>query len=286
MSESGNVSFEYTREEIFPQGSKYTDTFQTSLESIKNNLESIQTELTSVFVGDIATSADEGFETLKGMIDDICGDLTNLAQYLRDYLEDSQKANDNSENVFLTTTDGYINLKTTTIPDNLTVDEASGWVFPVEEGKGHLENYSQFSANGDGVVHRGADIYGAAGTPIYAATDGEIEYVGWDKWGSANGGYGYCVVIKSQDSAGNVVHIINGHMQQNSSSYTVGQKVSAGEQIGSMGNTGNCPQGQVHLHFEVRSDLSWQETGGKGYSLSLGSYYGQQTRSKFPDIYG
>ena len=67
--------------------------------------------LTSMMGDDFSSLADEGFETLKGMIDDICGDLTNLAQYLRDYLEDSQKANDNSENVFLTTTDGYINLK-------------------------------------------------------------------------------------------------------------------------------------------------------------------------------
>jgi murein DD-endopeptidase MepM/ murein hydrolase activator NlpD len=87
-------------------------------------------------------------------------------------------------------------------------------------------------------MHEGADLAGAYGTPIYATADGVITHAGW-----ANG-YGRLVKIQHQFG----IETRYGHMSQ--IRVEVGQKVSRGDRIGDMGNSGRSTG--THLHYEIR----------------------------------
>jgi len=90
-----------------------------------------------------------------------------------------------------------------------------------------------------GKNHKGTDFGAATGTSIRAAASGTVTYAGWN-----SGGYGYLVII----SHGNGVQTYYGHC---SSILTkVGAKVSSGDVIAKVGNTGRSFGS--HLHFEIR----------------------------------
>ncbi len=86
-------------------------------------------------------------------------------------------------------------------------------------------------------MHAGTDMAGAYGTPIYATADGVVSYAGWDS------GYGRVVRIKHAFG----LETLYGHQSQ--IRVTVGQRVSRGERIGDMGNSGRSTG--THLHYEV-----------------------------------
>ena len=87
-------------------------------------------------------------------------------------------------------------------------------------------------------MHSGIDFRGAVGTPIYAASKGRVSFVGW------KGGYGKTVEI----THGNGLTTRYAHLSRFEA--RVGDRVSAGETIARMGNTGRSTG--PHLHFEVR----------------------------------
>lgn len=87
----------------------------------------------------------------------------------------------------------------------------------------------------------GVDIAAPSGTPIYAAAAGTVIV---SRVGGWNGGYGNYVVIEH----GNGVQTLYAHMSADNVS--VGQSVSRGQAIGTVGNTGQSTG--YHLHFEVR----------------------------------
>lgn len=90
--------------------------------------------------------------------------------------------------------------------------------------------------------HLGIDIAAGEGAPVYAADSGVVTMAA----GGYNYGYGNVVQIDH----GNGYSTVYAHL----SNYFVStcQSVSAGQQIGAAGNTGNS-QG-AHLHFEVRQN--------------------------------
>ncbi len=91
-----------------------------------------------------------------------------------------------------------------------------------------------------GSTHKGIDIGASKGTPIKAAASGTVISAST----GYNGGYGNCVVI----SHGNGIETAYGHC---SALYVkVGQKVSQGEVIAAVGNTGRSFGN--HLHLEIR----------------------------------
>ncbi|MBU2103510.1 peptidoglycan DD-metalloendopeptidase family protein [Patescibacteria group bacterium] len=87
----------------------------------------------------------------------------------------------------------------------------------------------------------GVDLAAPAGSPIYAAASGTVIVSRASGW---NGGYGNYVVIDH----GNGVQTLYSHMSADNVS--VGQSVSRGEPIGTVGNSGQATG--YHLHFEVR----------------------------------
>lgn len=86
--------------------------------------------------------------------------------------------------------------------------------------------------------HKGIDIAGRYGTPIYAADGGTVTYSGW------MGGYGY--TIRIDHGNGKVTY----YAHNSSLIASVGQHVYKGQQIARMGSTGNSTGN--HCHFEVR----------------------------------
>ncbi len=91
---------------------------------------------------------------------------------------------------------------------------------------------------GAGAFHAGLDFKGPIGTPIYAASEGTVSFVG------------------VQSGYGNVVEIDHGHgvitryAHLSGFDAILGQAVQGGMQIARMGNSGRSTG--PHLHFEVR----------------------------------
>ena len=86
--------------------------------------------------------------------------------------------------------------------------------------------------------HKGLDIPGPIGTPIFATADGII---GRAQWVS---GYGKYVEVEH----GNAIQTRYGHMS--AMNVVSGQRVKQGDVIGFMGSTGRSTGS--HLHYEVR----------------------------------
>jgi murein DD-endopeptidase MepM/ murein hydrolase activator NlpD len=86
--------------------------------------------------------------------------------------------------------------------------------------------------------HKGIDIPGPVGTPIYATADGSISRAQWVS------GYGKFVEINH----GNAVQTRYGHMS--ALNVAPGQRIRKGDIIGYMGSTGRSTGS--HLHYEVR----------------------------------
>ena len=91
-----------------------------------------------------------------------------------------------------------------------------------------------------GQMHRGTDFAARSGTPIYATADGVVTRAEW--WG----GYGRVVYIKhSFGIETRYAHLAKIRVKK-------GQRVSRGQKIGDMGNSGKSTG--THLHYEVRVD--------------------------------
>ncbi|MEO1259303.1 MAG: peptidoglycan DD-metalloendopeptidase family protein [Bacteroidota bacterium] len=113
--------------------------------------------------------------------------------------------------------------------------------FPVS-GKGNQDIWSFFGDPRDGGKrkHKGIDIFARRGTPLVAATDGEIRRV-------KNGGLG-----------GKQIWLYDSHRRQSlyyahldSQMVKENQRVKAGDTLGTVGNTGNARNTRPHLHFSV-----------------------------------
>lgn len=111
--------------------------------------------------------------------------------------------------------------------------------------------------------HKGLDIAGPIGTPIYATADGII---GRAQWVS---GYGKYVEVEH----GNAIQTRYGHLS--AMNVYSGQRVRKGEIIGFMGSTGRSTGS--HLHYEVRiagepvNPTSFLETVTKASNILIAS---------------
>jgi len=87
-------------------------------------------------------------------------------------------------------------------------------------------------------LHTGLDIGAGAGSPVFAAADGEVYYASW------RGGYGRCIILLH----GGEISTLYGHLSR--IEVFPGETVRRGQQIGAVGSTGLSTG--PHLHFEVR----------------------------------
>ena len=116
----------------------------------------------------------------------------------------------------------------------------------------------------DSCQHDAVDIANGTGTPLLAIANGVVE----DKGSYNIVGYGHYVVIKIVLPSGQTIYTLYAHMSS-SSPLSVGQGVSKGQQVGSMGCTGECFG--THVHFMIYSDT--YKNNGAGCRLGSSKCY-------------
>jgi peptidoglycan LD-endopeptidase LytH len=118
-------------------------------------------------------------------------------------------------------------------PSAARIRGSGGMFCPVAGPTSFTDTYG---APRSGHTHQGVDMMGAYGTPLVAIVSGTITYAAYD------GSGGNMIFLSGDD--GNAYWYM--HNQENLVS---GGHVSAGQQIATLGDTGNAA-GTPHLHFE------------------------------------
>ncbi|MDT0444927.1 M23 family metallopeptidase [Streptomyces johnsoniae] len=125
-------------------------------------------------------------------------------------------------------------------------DDAS-WVSPISDD---YELTATYGNSGDrwAAKHSGQDFAVPVGTPVQAVHDGTVVKAGGN--GAGDGpAYGNAVVIKHDDDTfTQYAHLAEADVK-------AGEKVEAGDEIATSGNTGNSSG--PHLHFEVRTTADY-----------------------------
>ncbi|MGH2787324.1 MAG: murein hydrolase activator EnvC family protein [Actinomycetota bacterium] len=119
------------------------------------------------------------------------------------------------------------------------VINADGLTCPVAAPHSFIDSWG-FPRSG-GRTHEGTDVMADMGMPLVAITDGAITYSGV---GSLAGNY---LVLTGDD----------GHeyyYMHNTENLVTSGRVEVGEQIATLGDTGNAKGGAPHLHFEYHPD--------------------------------
>jgi len=114
----------------------------------------------------------------------------------------------------------------------------AAWVWPVRgEVISPYRNGADPYASGQ---HRGIDIGAAVGTPVVAASGGDVRFAG------TAGSSGLTIGIRTSDGYD------TSYLHLSSLAVRAGTRVSAGERIGAVGTTGTRSATAPHLHFGVR----------------------------------
>jgi murein DD-endopeptidase MepM/ murein hydrolase activator NlpD len=112
--------------------------------------------------------------------------------------------------------------------------------FPVAGKHTYYDDFGEPRGQGP---HQGNDIMAARGTPVVAVADGAIDRVSRAETGLGG------ITLYLRDTAGNVYFYA--HLNEILIGIEAGTKVSVGQQIATVGNTGDARYGATHLHFEL-----------------------------------
>jgi murein DD-endopeptidase MepM/ murein hydrolase activator NlpD len=115
--------------------------------------------------------------------------------------------------------------------------------FPVNGPHDLTDSFGDFRADLRGQGHQGDDIMSPRGTPVVAVADGTIKRLTRQETGLGG------IWIWLVDNGGNEYYYA--HLTDIVAGLDAGSKVSAGQQIGTVGNTGDARYGDPHLHFEL-----------------------------------
>jgi murein DD-endopeptidase MepM/ murein hydrolase activator NlpD len=122
-------------------------------------------------------------------------------------------------------------------PPPVPLPDPTGHVFPVQGPHTYGDG---FGAPRNGYSHQGQDIPAAEGTPVVAPSAGAVSFTDYQAKAA-----GYYVVEKGSDG----LDYFFAHCQAGTTVVTAGQVVAAGQQLCSVGATGDATG--PHLHFEV-----------------------------------
>lgn len=126
-------------------------------------------------------------------------------------------------------------------------------------------------------LHLGVDIWGEAGTPVYAPLPATIH-----SFNDNNnfGDYGPTIILAHQLD-GLQLYSLYGHLsRKNLEGLAVGQTVIANQQIGNLGDMAENGQWPPHLHFQLMLNME----GYRGDYPGVGQYSGKdQYLKNIPD---
>ena len=124
-------------------------------------------------------------------------------------------------------------------PRKLGKPTAEGYVFPVYGPSGFGDTFG--APRADVSWHHGADIFAPLGAPVVAVARGTLFFVGHNRIGGNR--------LWLRDRAGNEFYYA--HLSAFAPLAANGARVSAGDVVGFVGNTGDADQTPYHLHFEI-----------------------------------
>ena len=178
----------------------------------------------------------------SGKLKDVINDISNKLKL--DYIEVPDGGGDNGGGDNENPSDSKVVFPVDYSIDGINFWKRSNWA------SGTLQSEMTYGERAGG-FHSGYDIGsgGLTGVKIYATQDGTVEWSGFK-----SGGIGNCIYIKHDDG----VYWSN-YMHLHSMSVNVGDKVTAGKQIGIMGNSGG--DYAIHLHFELSPDGNFHSGG-------------------------
>ena len=138
--------------------------------------------------------------------------------------------------------DNGVNTQPPVAQPAIVPQSGAGFIIPVVGVKPDqlLDTFSD--SRSEGRYHDAIDIAAPAGTPVIAATDGEIVKL----FDSERGG-----ITVYQITADRRFVLYYAHLQRRAEELQVGMKVTQGATIGYVGDTGNAGPGNSHLHFSV-----------------------------------
>lgn len=128
-----------------------------------------------------------------------------------------------------------------------------GYVFPVRGYTGTVALHWNSHPGG-------ADLFAREGTAVLAMHDGKVLYAGYDQYGGNN------VLIQGDDG----LKSYYAHLWRAPSVLT-GQRVTMGQQIGGVGDTGNATDAGPHLHVGMGQSIinGTGPAGGCGTNFNL-----------------
>jgi murein DD-endopeptidase MepM/ murein hydrolase activator NlpD len=121
---------------------------------------------------------------------------------------------------------------------------AGSFVFPVQGVHNYGGEGSGFGAGRDGHIHQGQDVFAACGTPLVSVTNTKVLITGFHR---SAGNY---AVLRYKRMRHDYMYA---HMAT-APLVTKGMKLAPGQQVGTVGDTGNASG--CHLHFEL-----WKRPG-------------------------
>jgi len=114
-------------------------------------------------------------------------------------------------------------------------------------------------------LHLGVDVWGDAGTPVYAPLQGTVHgFADNDNFGD----YGPTIILQ-HDLDGLALYSLYGHLSRTSLiGLQVGQSININQQIATLGNATENGHWPPHLHFQLMLDIG----GAKGDYPGVGRY--------------
>lgn len=116
-------------------------------------------------------------------------------------------------------------------------------VFPVAGPHSYSDDWGAPRAQGR---HEGTDIMADRHTPLVAADTGVISKISRTETGLG----GIYLWIRRPDG----IQFYYAHMQSIAEGLELGSAVTAGQVVGTVGNSGDARYGATHVHFEIRRD--------------------------------
>ena len=163
-------------------------------------------------------------------------ELLGRQKELRDSFDALKKEHDKQQAMFDAIAADYESLQdrvAPSAPSAARIRATGGMFCPVGGPTSFVDSWG---APRSGHTHQGVDMMGSYGTPLIAIVSGTVTYAAYD------GSGGNMIFISGDD--GNAYWYM--HNQEN---YVTGGRVTAGQTIGTLGDTGNAA-GTPHLHFE------------------------------------